>query len=1132
MSARRPNPNHIDLSRSDAKTALGVCPLRKPRVQLLPLRYGRVERLDPASALTMPYRLVSRPLGIRQLRDGWLYVIDNTSGYLHEYRVLEGQVTQIVWQGSEASQDQRDGVFAQHALLFERSTTLHMAYSELQWTAHKCSRMIDSRNERDHFMQHVDLSTAHCATGGQHLLTEAQAQQWLAEVAEQPGTDVTVEGQDPQESEDYAWEDQPHFQKRHIGAVKGQMLAAYEHDHLYLLFNDTLGVMRDLAQEQDLVVSWIDTWVAKERQELKYLVGSYIETLMVLSDGNAVSTGVDKRLFEKTSPAQREAIYAYLNARNTYRGLSPEKATYPGHGLDAQTRGVRQSLNDKKQAMHDALGEALHDELQDDIETLRDHSDATLQGRGLGARGIHDLVRHREMTAYLEAERVHIKRWTARLDRITEDRTQLFIRGDLHRSLWYFDPKVDEQLHAALVAEHNCVRDLCRTDESLEAVGEYLHTHPYYILPAFGSRLDWTFLSSKAADLVKWLDQARTAQDSIAQSHVRVQQLNTLMGQHWANTLDLDPQARQSSQLVQAAYAPAAALRLERWLVTLQASVNGPALKAHLDAFDSTTNRAHRLAGLMALQHEGATLRIASAQDVQQFNLRLTNLQVLLKNEDTYKYNRSVANKNSQYRHSTDIQRQTARQQAEHYHRLLLDAREQRVALVKIIQNSLTLTSTQPAGFIGLQLNLNPQQQAYLNEEINRLRSGIKGGYGEGNAGATVFKSGWLPLGLMLWQAYSLGEALKVWRSQKSEGRIKDVLIIGGAITGTAAAALSVYQNVHISLVDKSFKSVHAMSNGVNGMLLAVKLGQLGLGFGLLIAPFAFIGALGNSLNNLDKWVNAIRTGDPGEKAGAFLALLGDTGSTAVNGMMSISVVSEIRLLIEAFGKGISARSEAWATGGARYMRYVAGLSPWGLVFMALSLGGDAIFNYHRLDGHQRWLSQCCWGRESHGWDWPNHAQILAQATLRPVITDQGMTQQLDEWGKARTFMLTFPGVDMRSLSRYPIKLTAQWQRDSTATYQDVGSTVINKLHLVGDNPLVIIMELPHEWCGTQSLLLVRCAVKPNLAFKYLMSEEGFLYYRIPLDVGNKSLPVVGVENVAYIGEEKWFDVMTRHLNV
>ena len=63
-------------------------------------------------------------------------------------------------------------------------------------------------------------------------------------------------------------------------------------------------------------------------------------------------------------------------------------------------------------------------------------------------------------------------------------------------------------------------------------------------------------------------------------------------------------------------------------------------------------------------------------------------------------------------------------------------------------------TSTQPAGFIGLKLSLNPQQQAYLNEEINRLRSGIKGGYGEGNAAPTLFKRGWLPLGLMLWQAW------------------------------------------------------------------------------------------------------------------------------------------------------------------------------------------------------------------------------------------------------------------------------------------------------------------------------------------------------------------------------------------
>ncbi|MFP3517367.1 toxin VasX [Pseudomonas sp. SIMBA_077] len=120
------NPNHIDLSRSDAKSALGVCPLRKTKVQLLPLRYGLVERLDPAAALVMPYQPVSRPLGIRLLRDGWLYVIDNTSGYLHEYRVQNGEITQFVWQGAEVNQDQRQGKDTQKTLLFSRLATLHI----------------------------------------------------------------------------------------------------------------------------------------------------------------------------------------------------------------------------------------------------------------------------------------------------------------------------------------------------------------------------------------------------------------------------------------------------------------------------------------------------------------------------------------------------------------------------------------------------------------------------------------------------------------------------------------------------------------------------------------------------------------------------------------------------------------------------------------------------------------------------------------------------------------------------------------------------------------------------------------------------------------------------------------------
>ena len=93
----RPNPNHINYSRTNNRTALGVCPLRKSTVQLLPLRYGLVDNpaLDPSAEIAMPYSLKSRPLGIRLLRDGWLYVIDGGNGELTEYRVYNGVVESI-----------------------------------------------------------------------------------------------------------------------------------------------------------------------------------------------------------------------------------------------------------------------------------------------------------------------------------------------------------------------------------------------------------------------------------------------------------------------------------------------------------------------------------------------------------------------------------------------------------------------------------------------------------------------------------------------------------------------------------------------------------------------------------------------------------------------------------------------------------------------------------------------------------------------------------------------------------------------------------------------------------------------------------------------------------------------------
>lgn len=180
----RPNPNHINYSRTP-RTALGVCPLRKSTLQLLPLRYGLVDNpaLDPCAEIAMPYSLKSRPLGIRLLRDGWLYVIDSGNGELTEYRVYNGVVESMLFQGKEVVEDEREDPINSPTLIFPKTSTLYVGYAEVQWSANKCRQVINDPAERNHFMQAVDLSQADCVKGAKHLLTEPMVERWLAEHA-------------------------------------------------------------------------------------------------------------------------------------------------------------------------------------------------------------------------------------------------------------------------------------------------------------------------------------------------------------------------------------------------------------------------------------------------------------------------------------------------------------------------------------------------------------------------------------------------------------------------------------------------------------------------------------------------------------------------------------------------------------------------------------------------------------------------------------------------------------------------------------------------------------------------------------------------------------------------------------
>ena len=543
-SIPRRNPNNINRSRLDAKVALGVCPLSKPTLQLVPLRYGLVDNpaLDPATALSMPYRLSSRPLGVRLPRDGWLYVIDSATGELSEYRLLDGLLTQLLLKSTTVTEDQRQTSIGPPHLIVSRHSTLHVTYAETQWTARKCQQVLNSAEERTHFMQAVHPGLTNCQTGGTHLLTPQMAEQWLAEVAteyvdyHQLHLDQTATlaehaafaerqrqlAKTPEhERQPYLWEQPRRFQQISMGTLASSVAPEYHHDILYLVLDDTLGVLRDLANYQDEVVGWVTDWAnggaQKGHNERNYLLGCYIESLTWLaeSDWQTFAATLDdpaiqalledfKKLPEPERAVTGKAIHEYLNRGglmtpppNTSipadlealrREAEMEAALYQAYVPDLQLLAVR-AVEDIDRCYytraHFRVAPAAFVEAHfDALITLgkqrsRDTQDI-LFGARFGQRGVNELIDRPAMDRELQAHRDGLERWNRVLDSITADRVALIARGAFHNAAWYFDAQQAGQVDHAFSLEYACLKDICRSDEACDQLLAYW-TCPYQI---------------------------------------------------------------------------------------------------------------------------------------------------------------------------------------------------------------------------------------------------------------------------------------------------------------------------------------------------------------------------------------------------------------------------------------------------------------------------------------------------------------------------------------------------------------------------------------------------------------------------------------------------------------------------
>ena len=1011
-TAFRPqNPNNVSLPREDARNSMGTCPLMKSTVQLIPLRYGIVDNpaLNPAGEIPMPYSLSVRPLGIRLLRDGWLYVIEGSSGTLSEYRIDDGLVSAMLWQGLAVFDDDRDEPIYETNLIFLNTSTLYVAYAEVPWTAKKCQQVLSSPSERNHFMQAVDLSKAECDTGGPHLLTPDMAEQWLAEVATErveaqqqaPATTLAEHAHNTQqrldaklpehERQPYLWEQPGRFNQIAMNRLTGCIHSQYRDDVLYLVLDDTLGVLRDLANYQDEVVGWIDDWSnggsKKGHNERDYLLACYIESLSQLNAPNVhtllgdspdpahkalrddllcmaqpqqgVTDAAIIEYLEKgglMTPAAGNPVPEELEALRQRAQMLASEERLKGAGMGSGARGAAEDVDRRfyTREHFQVSPAAFVDKHFETLITLGKHRfkqlDDVLYGAKFGQRGVNDLIDREVMDRELFAHRAGLARWNHQLDLITADRTDLICSGAFHKAAWYFDPLDIGQAGHAFTLEYACLKDICRSDDACDQLLAYCEREPqfsrplYHTLPYSDQTSLWVhYAFLLAAGMVLFNN-----------SPELLARLRTIEQSRLPALDDLPHSTRSVANAALNTLTPALNRGLEKALLNFDDLFKNNALP-DVEELLRKLPTALKSRILQAAKTEGVTFHFSTPQEQAALREALQETLKLRAQIALLKKQRALSNRSNGHKSVTSRE---LLQQID-YQNGMLDLEQRRLAasLSPIPElpdeHARIFGSTQgKAGLTVIFPNEGKRQVAGLMEDFRQgvSRAPVLNVLGEGAA-----------LLLFVAQAVNLVQVLKETMAVSRDKR--DWMSLASAVLATGAAGFAAAQGIFDTALSAQAKSLgHELARKALSRL-QVAMGRLHVGLGVFTYVLGFLAAAASFNVYQGRWGQAVRSGNRGAQSGVVITMIASGGLALTNAYgLGNTLQAGFRVLMATRGE---ARKAAWVASGTR-LGSVFFRSSWvGGLFTILELAGTWLFNRYNTSAHDWWLQSTPWGLDA-----------------------------------------------------------------------------------------------------------------------------------------------------------------------
>ena len=946
------------------------CPLLKT-VHLLPVRYGRVEIAPVDTDPGYPYSLSSRPIGYRLPRHGYIYVLDADSEELHEYLHEDGGLT-----GHNGGR-----------LEYPASHTLYVTFCEMAWTARKKAQVLDDPEERDALLQKIDLASASPLSGGKFLLTPDQAKARVAEFAEDDSPE-SVEGAHPQESEPYHWENQPYYHRSRFGKLIKQQDIDDTSNCLCLVLRDDVGVMLDLAQHQDDVVGWIESWTEDGDSERDYFLGTLIESMTLLdeqglgsmmanSDHPAIASMQQDldAMSESDRSGTQSALLAALRQLEDEKRPGPNDPSLPAE-VKARVEDIRGTANrtnaysivPKMQRVVDEwyLRQAMEGMPPDFVDShidgivaleknYRDHLKMILEGQGFGHRGVNDLIDREAMDQFMVAQRTKLARWQALLTAITDDRVKLLTDNRYHDAAWYFDPEDKAQLEAALDLEYACLKDICRSDEASEGVLEWLKQNPQYSRPLFQT-------------LPK---NDRSADGELAKAYMAVGSAGYAVvtrAADWVKRIraaekDKLPDFSSYSRLIQQkaealgdTITPAIALAKGRAIGELYKAIESQTLPELDDLFRDLPYFFKR--GMLdAIDQGKAEFRIASSTELATFRENLRKMLQLDQRMKQLQSDHDVAKSTHGHRSERAIGLVAEFKATREEHREIGKHVAAALSPVEEIDAGLKL-ETATTGRAGLTLILPALDQQELGRLVGHFRQGLA------SAPRVNLMGDGLGVMVAFVQLAVLRAALVEIYSSDSNQRFShdNLKRLGESFLASSAAGFLAAQGIIETAYGSRAKVLaHAWQrSALNGV--HIRMGRLHVGLGIPAYLFGAFSAGISAYKHRENWLRAIQTGNAEAQAGAASGMIG-SGGLAITNFYGFARTVRAGLAVSQASKGV-ARAQAWATAGRTLSGLFARLNMAGLVFTVFELSGTWLYNRYNLSERDKWLQTTPWSRE------------------------------------------------------------------------------------------------------------------------------------------------------------------------